>query len=476
MISSKITQFSSSSGTSTLARQLGIVSATALVVSNMIGTGIFAFTGYLAGDLGSPSLILLTWITGALCALAGAFCYSELGINFPSSGGEYVYLNRAFGPTWGFMTGWVSLVAGFSAPIAASALAFADYVGYFFPALKQSDAIFTYGSGDWTFRFGGAQLAASTLVAAFTVLNFFGLRRVARVQNALTGTKISMLILFIGMGLLAGEGSWKHFSTPTARWTTNSIHAQFAISLFWIYLAYSGWNAATYIAEELKHPSKILPLALACGTGMVAALYLALNVVFIYAVPLETIKQQAIKGDVAVGSLAASHLFGPAVAGAFSALMALALMSTVNAMVTIGPRLYYAMAKNGAFFAGAAKVNARWRTPVRAIAWQGICAVLMTLTPFPVLVNYIGFLLNFFAVVAVISLLVFRRRQHWERLRVVSFAYPLIPAVFLLVGGWMTIQGIRLKPAIAACAIVTVAVGALIYHFRIGSVTQRPQP
>src|SRR5262252_4257886 len=134
----------------TLVRQLGIVSATALVVSNMIGTGIFAFTGYLAGDLGSPNLILLIWIAGAICALAGAFCYSELGINFPSSGGEYVYLTRAFGPTWGFMTGWVSLVAGFSAPIAAAALAFSGYLSYFFPALKQANAPYVFGSGPFT--------------------------------------------------------------------------------------------------------------------------------------------------------------------------------------------------------------------------------------------------------------------------------------------------------------------------------------
>jgi len=126
------------SGTPALLRQLGVVSATALVVSNMVGTGIFAFTGYLAGDLGSPKFILLIWVTGALCALAGALCYSELGVNFPNSGGEYVYLTRAFGPTWGFMTGWVSLVAGFSAPIAASALAFADYLGYFFPLMNRT--------------------------------------------------------------------------------------------------------------------------------------------------------------------------------------------------------------------------------------------------------------------------------------------------------------------------------------------------
>src|SRR5437016_7729593 len=129
-----------------LLRQLGFLSATALVVSNMVGTGIFATTGFLAGDLGSAKLILAVWIVGALFALAGALSYSELGINFPSSGGEYVYLTRAYGPAWGFMTGWVSFFAGFSAPIAAAALAFSDYLGYFFPALKQSNAKLVIGS------------------------------------------------------------------------------------------------------------------------------------------------------------------------------------------------------------------------------------------------------------------------------------------------------------------------------------------
>src|SRR5204863_5802139 len=132
-------------------RQLGIVSATALVVSNMIGGGILTTTGYLAGDLGSVKLVLLIWGVGAICALAGAFCYSELGVNFPSSGGEYVYLTQAFGPTWGFMTGWVSFFAGFSAPIALAALACSDYLGYFYPALKQEHSV-QFGSEYFGFR------------------------------------------------------------------------------------------------------------------------------------------------------------------------------------------------------------------------------------------------------------------------------------------------------------------------------------
>jgi len=445
-----------------LLRQLGIVSATALVVSNMIGTGIFTTSGYLAGQLGAPSLILLIWTVGAVCALAGAFCYSELGVNFPSSGGEYVYLTRAFGPTWGFMTGWVSFFAGFSAPIAAAALAFSDYVGYFFPAAKQENAIYTIGSGALSLKLGYAQLIACGLIAFFTLANFFGVRRIARLQNVLTLCKVVVLVTFIGLGLSAGAGSWEHFSQPAARTTTTPLPAQFAISLFFIYVSYSGWNAATYVAEELKQPSRTLPIALAVGTTLVAVLYVGLNVVFIYAAPLE-----AMKGVLAIGSLAASHLFGPGGAGIFSALMALSLVSTVNAMVTIGPRVYYAMAKNGAFFATAARVSRRWHTPVIAIVCQGVCAMLMTATPFAQLFFYIGITLNFFAVMSVASLFIFRRRATWQKLRVVSFAYPLVPAVFLLVGAWMFLFGMTLEPKVSLAAVLTITTGAAVYHFHL---------
>src|SRR5882762_6370617 len=189
-----------------LLRQLGFISATALVVSNMVGTGIFATTGFMAGDLGDARLILAAWLVGAVFALCGALSYSELGINLPSSGGEYVYLTRAYGPTWGFMTGWVSFFAGFSAPIAAAALVFADYVGYFFPVFKQANAQFTVGSGALSFKFGGAQLLASALIGLFTALNCFGVGRTAKVQNVLTGTKLVVIVSFVILGFIAGSG------------------------------------------------------------------------------------------------------------------------------------------------------------------------------------------------------------------------------------------------------------------------------
>ncbi len=446
-----------------LLRQLGFFSATALVISNMVGTGIFATTGFMAGDLGSAGLILACWTVGALFAFAGALSYSELGVNFPSSGGEYVYLTHAFGPEWGFMTGWVSFFAGFSAPIAAAALAFSDYLGHFFPSLQQANASLVIGSGAFSLRLGAGQVVACGLILWFTWLNCLGVGRTAKVQNVLTSTKLLVIIGFVVFGFAAGTGSWSHFSQPAVRTSTVGLPAQFIVSLLWVMVGYSGWNAATYVAEEVRRPERTLPAALAVGSAIVAALYLGLNLVFIYSTPLEQMK-----GVIAVGSLAASNLFGPNVAGLFSALMALSIVSTVNAMVTIGPRVYYAMAKNRAFFAAAASVNPRSHTPVVAIVAQGACAMVMTVTPFPQLVVYIGMSLTLFSVLSVASLFVFRRqRAGWQRLQVVNFGWPLIPGAYILVGACMMVYGVVQQPVASLGALATVGAGALVYHFGV---------
>jgi APA family basic amino acid/polyamine antiporter len=446
-----------------LLRQLGFFSATALVISNMVGTAIFTSTGFMAGDLGRADLILVCWAVGALFAFAGALSYSELGINFPSSGGEYVYLTHAFGPEWGFMTGWVSFFAGFSAPIASAALAFSDYLGFFFPSLKQANAPFVLGSGALSIRLGPGQLAASLLIAAFTVLNCLGVGRTAKVQNVLTSTKIIVVIGFVALGFLAGNGSWSHFSEAAVRTSTLSLPTQFVVSLFWVMVGYSGWNAATYVAEEVRRPERTLPAALAAGSAIVAFLYLGLNLVFIYSTPIENMK-----GVLAIGSLSASNLFGSNIAGVFSALMAVCIISTVNAEVTIGPRVYYAMAKNRAFFSKAAAVHPRWHTPVVAILAQGACAMLMTVTPFPQLVLYIGMSLTLFTVLSVASLFVFRRRNPgWQRLRALQFAWPLIPASYVLVGTAMMVYGVIWQPLPSLTALATVGAGALVYRFGV---------
>jgi basic amino acid/polyamine antiporter, APA family len=453
-----------SNATPTLQRQLGVWSATALVVSNMIGTGIFTTTGFLAADLGAPSLVLGIWIVGAVFALAGALCYSELAVNLPTSGGEYVYLRRAYGPVWGFLSGWVSFFAGFSAPIAAAALAFAGYLAFLFPVLAQESSALRWDIGGITWQLGATQLLAAGLVLTLTLLNCVGVVLVARVQNVLTLIKVAVIAAFVLLGLFVGQGNWAHFGSAVERTSSSPLPQQFAVSLFWVMFGYSGWNAATYIAEEIRDPYRTLPRALIVGTAVVGLMYLALNVVFIYGTPLDSVK-----GVVAVGALAASALFGPQVAGIFGALMALAIVSTVNAMITIGPRVYYAMAKDGAFLTVAGRLGPRSRLPVAAVICQGACAMLMTFTSFPQLVTYIGFSLTFFTVLAVSSLFVFRRRPGWQRLPAVSVAFPLVPATYLLVGAWMIYYGFMLRPAISAAAVLTLLTGAAVYYARLRS-------
>jgi APA family basic amino acid/polyamine antiporter len=302
---------------------------------------------------------------------------------------------------------------------------------------------------------------ASALIAAFTVLNCLGVGRTAKVQNVLTSTKLIVIAGFVAIGFIAGSGSWTHFSEPAVRTSTASLPTQFIVSLLYVMVGYSGWNAATYVAEELRRPERTLPAALGAGTALVAALYLGLNLIFIYSTPLESMK-----GVIAVGSLAASNLFGPQVAGAFSALMAISLVSTVNAMVTVGPRVYYAMAKNRAFFRAAATVDPRSHTPVNAIVSQGLCAMLMTLTPFRDLLIYIGMSLTLFTVLSVAALFVFRRRRpDWQKLRAVQFAWPLIPASYILVGTCTMLYGVVQQPGASLTALATVGAGALVYRF-----------
>jgi len=442
-----------------LVRQLGTLSATALVVSNMIGVGIFTTSGFLAGDLGQPSLVIGIWLVGAALALAGALCYSELGVNFPRSGGEYVYLSEAWGPAWGFIDGWVSFFAGFSAPIAAAALAISAYLAYFYPSLSPDSptgAVIPLGFAEM--RFGGAAIVSCAIVLAFTAVNLFGVSQVATLQNGLTATKLAVIVLLLVLGFTAGSGDWSHFSQATERTSSSPLAAQFATSLIFVFYGYSGWNAAVYVAEEIRDPARTLPRALVLGTLVVAAIYAALNILYIYAAPLADLK-----GVVAVGAKAAAALFGERMGGVFSAAMALSLLATVNAMSIIGPRVYYAMARNGAFFPAAARLHPRWNSPWIAVLAQGVCCCLMILTgSFRNLANYIGFTLFLFSALSVLALFKFRRRPDWKRSRWVSLGYPLIPLAYVLMNVWVIYFS---WSRAALWSLLTIAAGALIYHF-----------
>jgi APA family basic amino acid/polyamine antiporter len=448
-----------------LERRLGTLGATALVVSNMIGVGIFTTTGFLAGDLGQPQLVIAIWFVGAALALAGAWCYSELGTNFPRSGGEYVYLSEAWGPAWGFLDGWISFFAGFSAPIAAAALAISAYLAHFFPFLSpDSSGGVVLPLVPVQLRLGGAQWLACGLVAAFTVVNLVHVSQVEKLQILLTGTKLLVIAAFLMLGFSLGSGDWLHFTEPAVRTSGSSLASQFAVSLVFVFYGYSGWNAAVYVAGEIRNPERTLPIALGAGTLLVATVYGALNVLYIYANSLEEMK-----GVVAVGAMAARSLFGDRVGGLFSGAMAVSLLATINAMCMIGPRVYYAMARNGAFFAAAAKVHPRWKTPWIAVLAQGACCCLLIVTgTFESLGYYIGFMLFLFSALSVLALFRFRKRPGWKRSRWVNCGYPLIPVMYVSMNAWVFVYFARLRGWEALWSLVTVAGGAMSYslYFR----------
>jgi APA family basic amino acid/polyamine antiporter len=402
---------------------------------------------------------------GALVAVAGCLCYSELGVNLPESGGEYIFLREAWGPVWGFLSGWVSFFAGFSAPIAAAALAFSEYFAHFFPAfaISRPDSHAT-GLARW-FHAGPGEWLAVGLVVLFSLINIVGLRFAARIQNLITALKIGVLVLFLAAAFTLGHGSVTHFSESTVRTSTHSVPAQFAVSLIWVMFAYSGWNAATYVSGEMKTPERTIPASLVIGTLTVAAFYLLLNVAFVYALPLD-----AMKGVVAIGEKSAAALFGLRGGNFFGAIMSVGLLSCVSAMVIAGPRVYFAMAIDHCFFPTAARIHPQWGTPIYAIVYQALAASLMILSvKFESLVIYIGFALIFFAALAVAGMVRLRRREGWKKLPVVNCCYPLPPALFITASAWMLFYTASLRPKESAMGLLTILLGAALYFlmFRV---------
>ncbi|TAM82510.1 MAG: amino acid permease [Acidobacteria bacterium] len=444
---------------SSLKRELTTFSATALVVANMIGTGIFTTTGFLAADLGRSSLVLGVWIVGGIVALAGCLVYGELSVNLPRSGGEYVYLREAWGPVWGFVSGWVSFFAGFSAPIAAGGLAFAAYLSYFFPSLSPSSSDSFLHSGIGWIHLGNGQLLAVGIIVVFAVVNILGLRFAASLQNTLTLLKIGVLSAFLALAFIIGHGNWHHFVLSSPRASSHNLALQFAVSLTFVMFAYSGWNAATYVAEEIRTPERSLPLALVGGTLLVIVFYLACNVAFIYALPLEKLK-----GVLPVGSEAAKALLTGRGGAIFSGMMAAALLSCISAMVIVGPRVYYAMARDGCFFPSAGRVHTKFQTPAVAILFQGLATVVMIITgSFEALIYYIGFMLVLFAALATAGIFRLRKRPNWQKLPAVDRLFPLVPGVFLVASCGMLISTVRLRPMESFFGLLTVCFGAGLY-------------
>ncbi len=426
-------------------RQVGWFTATCVLVSNIVGGGIFTTTGFMARDLGDPMLILALWLVGAGFALAGAMSYGELGAALPQAGGDYVYLRRAYGPLAGFLSGWTSFTIGFGAAIAASAVSFASYFLRVAPIADDNG---------WA-----AKGLALLLLWSLTTVHAAGVGAGGRLQRVLTTTKVLAILALVLGGLSLGSGSWRNF-TVRAPDADPGIGA-LMVALIFVMYSYLGWNVAGYIAGEIAEPGRTLPKIMIGGTAFVGTMYLLLNLVYLYALPVTSLAQPPV---LPVAEKAAAALWGPASGRLVAALLCLSIAGAVSAMVWAGPRVYWAMARDGVFASWFAALDGTTGAPVRAILLQSGWASLLILTgTFEQLVIYSGLVLAVFTAFTVGALIVLRRRQPDLPRPYRVPLYPVLPgllvALSLIIVGYSLIQ----RPIESALGLATVLAGIPLY-------------
>jgi len=434
-----------------LQRKLGPFPVTNIVIANMIGAGIFTTSGLLMGDLHNPSIMILLWIVGGIIALCGALCYSELGAAIPKAGGEYIYLSKLFHPLFGFLSRWTSFFVGFSAPIAASAIGFSEYMSRAFPQILNW-GVFNASLEEVILK----KFYAILLIVIFTLIHLRGTVFGSKVQNFLTLMKVGLIVGLIFIGFSFGKGSFEHFSQGNDFSFDFGGWKVIGLSLMWIMFSYSGWNASAYIGSEIKNPKRNFPLSLILGTGIVILLYFGLNLFYVYAIP-----PNDMKGVISIGGLAVGNLFGQSFESLFSALISLALFSSLSAFIILGPRVYFSMAKDGYFFKFASKVHNVHHVPSKSIILQCIIAVIIVLSgTLDQIFTYMGFSLGIFPILAVIGVFKLRRLKKSEYKMP---GFPVVPVIYILAGVLILILGFLEQPVPSSIAILTVAVGIPAY-------------
>lgn len=410
-------------------RQLGLLSATALVVANMIGTGVFTTSGFLLADLHSPGIVLAAWAVGGVVAALGALCYGALARRIPESGGEYLFLSRTLHPAAGYIAGWLSLLVGFSAPLAGSAFAFGEYTKTWLPG--------------WP-----PQLAGTLLITGFAAVHSWHVRRGAWIQNAAVVLKVALIVGFAAVAA-------PRLPTPVPTTAAPASLATFSVALVWISFSYSGWNAAVYLGGEVRDAERTLPRALLLGTGLVTALYLALNAVFVFAAPTAQLA-----GKLEIGRLAAEALGGRTWADAVTAIVALALVSSISSLIMAGPRVYARMAADGCLPRGLAAGQGPPRT---AIALQaGLALVMLWSASYEWLLTYMGFTLSLGTAATVAGLIVLRRR---EGASLPVPGWPVVPVLFVAAVLAMTAFTVWRRPVESLFGLGTLVLGWLAWRW-----------
>ncbi len=449
-----------------LVRRLGPLDAAAIIVSNVIGGGILFTPPQVAAMVPDPWMFVGVWVAGGLLAFTGAMAYAELAALSPRAGGEYVYLRAAYGRVAAFLTGWTSFVAGFSGAMAASAVVLAAYVGRFVPAAGDATPIFTIPLPWLPLVFSRQAFVALAAIALMAAIHVRGVGPGRLVGNVLASLKVSALLIFIALGFTFGVGSSDHLQESAG--TVGA--AAWLLALIPVMFTYSGWNAAAYVAEEIQDPGRNVPRALAIGTLGVIAIYVLLNVLYLFVLPVGELAQ--VQGSVL--DVIADRLLGPRAGDIMGVVSIVSIAASISAMTFAGPRVYYAMARDGLFFASAATVHPRFKTPATAIVAQACWAGVLVLSGgAQTLTTYTGFAVVLFAGVAVAALFVLRVREPDAPRPFRAWGYPIAPAIFTVASALIVLNALWSDLAVpvmqgtewgpAAAGLIVIGLGLPVY-------------
>ena len=428
-----------------LARELGTVDTTMLVVSSVIGSGIFLTPAAIAGLLPHPGLILAAWLFGGLLSLAGALANAELGAMYPRAGGDYVYLREGYHPAAGFLVGWLSFFVIYAGTVASLAAAFAEAVAPHF-------------------HLGAAGVLVLAVAATIvtSAINYAGVRRGVQLNNWSSYLKLGGIALFVAAALVAGGGDGARLQPLVAGAASAAPLSAFGLALSPVLFTYLGWNAPVYVASEIRDPARTLPRALFLGLGLCTVAYLALNVVYLYALSLPVLHAES-----NAGAATARALFGP-VAGRLTSVFVIAsILGTLNATILVGPRIAYAMALDGLFVGGAHEVHPTYRTPHRAIVVQAIVAIalLVVLRRFPSVLDYTTFAIVLATMADTAVLYRLRRvRPDWPR-PYRAWGYPVVPALYLVANAGVAVAMIFGRPFECAIGLGVLLAGWPFYRW-----------
>ncbi len=445
-----------------LVRGLSLLDSVLLLVSGIIGSSIFLTAKDIATPLPNPALFFLVWVLGGLISLCACVAFAELGSMFPDSGGQYIYLREAYGDLVAFLYGWMLFAVANGGTIAALSVASAAYMGNIIPAISQTRIVFSIAG----ISFSRAHLVGLALIVILTWVNVVGLRWGALLQNVSTWTKFTAMAIFVVLGFAIGKGHWSNFTAYTPGGISmglspSQLISALGVGLIAVFWAYDGWVYITWVAGEVKEPRRNVPLAMVLGVLVVGAIYLAMNMTYVYAMPLSEVAKYE-----TIAHAAAAALFSPGAAVWLSAMIAISCFSAAATCTLSGARVYLAMAQDGVFFKRMAVIHPKWRTPAFSLIGQGIWAALLTMSGrYDQLYTYVIFGMVLSYTLTVIGLFVLRWKKPDLPRPYRCTGYPWLPGIYVLIGAAWTLNTVITRPAEAFWGTAIVAAGVPGYLF-----------